>query len=47
VRDQQLAAARLELAQIGIHRIDVPDLLVEELHVAIEIELLPVEFGSL
>ena len=43
VGDQELAAARFEFAQIGIHGIHVADLLVEKLHVAIEIELLPID----
>src|SRR5262249_57936702 len=40
---EQLAAALLERAEIRIHRVHVADGLVDDRHVAVEIELLPVQ----
>ena len=44
---QQLAAVRLERVQVGIDRVDEANLPVDDRHVAIEIERLPVIVGIL
>ena len=43
MRQEQLSAALLERAEIRIHRIHVTDGLVDDRHVSVEVEFLPVE----